>query len=145
MPDEILLVVNEKPHIVQAREDTPLLYVLRNELGLTSPHVRGELHGSSIVGRVILLAKKYNKERGMTLTISEKGWVVIPAELRRKYQLTPGSEVIIVDYGGVLSIVPATKNPVQQGRGMLTGVPSLANDLRKEHAKERAQGSSKTK
>ena len=38
MPDEIVLVVNEKPHTVQAAPDTPLLYVLRNELGLMSPH-----------------------------------------------------------------------------------------------------------
>ena len=81
----------------------------------------------------------------MTLTISEKGWVVIPAELRKKYQLTPGSEVIIVDYGGVLSIVPVMKNPVKQGRGLLKGVPSLTKDLRKERAKERAQNSARTK
>ena len=38
MPDAILLVVNEKPHIVKAAPDTPLLYVLRNELGLMGPH-----------------------------------------------------------------------------------------------------------
>ena len=38
MPDEIVLVVNEKPHIVQSAPDTPLLYVLRNELGFMSPH-----------------------------------------------------------------------------------------------------------
>jgi nicotinate dehydrogenase subunit A len=38
MPDEIVLVVNEKPHTVQAAPDTSLLYVLRNELGLMSPH-----------------------------------------------------------------------------------------------------------
>ena len=41
MPDEtneIVLVVNEKPHTVQAAPDTPLLYVLRNELGLMGPH-----------------------------------------------------------------------------------------------------------
>ena len=37
MSDEILLVVNGKRHTVQAAEDTPLLYVLRNELGLTGP------------------------------------------------------------------------------------------------------------
>ena len=42
----------------------------------------------------------------MTLhTISEKGWIVIPADLRRKYQLKPGDTVHIVDYGGVLSII----------------------------------------
>ena len=40
-----------------------------------------------------------------TLTISQKGWVVIPAEFRKKYQLTPGTKVQVVDYGGVLSIV----------------------------------------
>lgn len=38
MPDEIVLVVNEKPHTVESAPDTPLLYVLRNELGLMGPH-----------------------------------------------------------------------------------------------------------
>ena len=37
MSEEILLVVNGKRHTVQAAGDTPLLYVLRNELGLTGP------------------------------------------------------------------------------------------------------------
>ena len=37
MPDEIVLIVNERPHTVQAEPQTPLLYVLRNELGLTGP------------------------------------------------------------------------------------------------------------
>ena len=37
MVDEIVLMVNERPHIVQADPETPLLYVLRNELGLTGP------------------------------------------------------------------------------------------------------------
>ena len=75
----------------------------------------------------------------MTLTISNKGWVVIPAELRKKYNLLPGTEVIIVDYGGVLSIVPVLKNPIKQGRGMLKGLPSLTRDLSKERATERSR------
>lgn len=37
MSDEIILVVNGKQYTVQAAGDTPLLYVLRNELGLTGP------------------------------------------------------------------------------------------------------------
>lgn len=73
----------------------------------------------------------------MALTISNKGWVVIPAELRKKYNLLPGTEVVIVDYGGVLSIVPALKNPIKQGRGILKGLPSLTQDLSKERAQER--------
>ncbi len=37
MPDELVITVNGKPHAVQAAPDTPLLYVLRNELGLNGP------------------------------------------------------------------------------------------------------------
>ena len=72
----------------------------------------------------------------MALTISNKGWVVIPADLRKKYNLMPGTEVVIVDYGGVLAIIPALKDPIKQGRGMLKGLPSLTQDLRKERSRE---------
>ena len=87
----------------------------------------------------------YNKEFGMSLTISNKGWVVIPAELRKKYNLLPGTTVVIVDYGGVLSIVPALKNPIKQGKGLLKGLPSLTRDLLKERAKERVREEKRVK
>jgi AbrB family looped-hinge helix DNA binding protein len=84
------------------------------------------------------LVNKYNKEILMTtLTISQKGWVVIPAELRRKYQLTPGTKVRIVDYGGVLSIVKVFDDPVNQGAGMLKGSDSLTEAVTEEHRQER--------
>lgn len=38
MPSELVITVNGKKHTVQAAPDTPLLYVLRNELGLSGPH-----------------------------------------------------------------------------------------------------------
>ncbi len=38
MSNNIVLTVNGKQHTVQSSPDTPLLYVLRNELGLTGPH-----------------------------------------------------------------------------------------------------------
>ena len=37
MPSELTVTVNGKKHRVQAAPDTPLLYVLRNELGLNGP------------------------------------------------------------------------------------------------------------
>jgi nicotinate dehydrogenase subunit A len=37
MADSIVINVNGKPHTVQADPETPLLYVLRNELGLHGP------------------------------------------------------------------------------------------------------------
>ena len=80
----------------------------------------------------------------MALTISSKGWVVIPAELRKKYNLLPGTEVVIVDYGGVLSIIPALKNPVKEGRGMLKEYPSLSQDLLEERRRERSRENRRT-
>lgn len=74
----------------------------------------------------------------MTLTISSKGWVVIPAELRRKYNLTPGTPVQVVDYGGVLALLPLVQSPVEQAAGLLKGETSLTASLLAEHAREAA-------
>jgi AbrB family looped-hinge helix DNA binding protein len=73
----------------------------------------------------------------MTVTVSEKGWVVIPAELRRKHKLHPGTEVQVVDYGGVLALVPKLSDPVHQAAGMLKGPKSLRRALLAEHRAER--------
>jgi len=51
----------------------------------------------------------------------------------------PGTEVIIVDYGGVLSIVPALRNPIKQGRGSLKDLPSLTKDLLQERKTEKSR------
>jgi AbrB family looped-hinge helix DNA binding protein len=42
----------------------------------------------------------------MPVTVSEKGWVAIPAHLRKKDNLHPGAEVSVVDYAGVLTLIP---------------------------------------
>jgi AbrB family looped-hinge helix DNA binding protein len=81
----------------------------------------------------------YNAEGAsvMTVTVSEKGWVVIPAELRKKHHLYPGTEVQVVDYGGVLALVPKLTDPVSQAAGMLKGRKSLRRALLAEHRAER--------
>lgn len=74
-----------------------------------------------------------------TLTISTKGWIVIPAELRKKYGLTPGAQIRVVDYGGVLALVPLLENPIKQAAGMLKGPSSLTQALLNERAQELAR------
>jgi AbrB family looped-hinge helix DNA binding protein len=73
----------------------------------------------------------------MMVTVSAKGWVVIPAELRKKHNLHPGTEVQVVDYGGVLALVPKLDDPVHQAAGMLKGRKSLRRALLAEHREER--------
>jgi AbrB family looped-hinge helix DNA binding protein len=69
----------------------------------------------------------------MNAKISQKGWIVIPASLREKYGLKPGFNVHIIDYGGVLSMVPTLINPIAEGKGFLKGTDSLINALLQEH------------
>jgi AbrB family looped-hinge helix DNA binding protein len=71
-----------------------------------------------------------------TAKISQKGWVVIPVEYRRRYGLKPGDSVRIVDYGGVLSLVPSLRDPIEDARGMLPDA-SLTKSLLVERARER--------
>jgi len=72
----------------------------------------------------------------LNVTVSQKGWVVIPAELRKKYGIKPGSKLQFVDYGGVMSLIPGFEDPVHEGAGMLQGGPSLTEAIVEEHRKE---------
>jgi AbrB family looped-hinge helix DNA binding protein len=76
----------------------------------------------------------------MSLKISQKGWVVIPADLRRKYDLKPGDRITVVDYGGVLSLIPASADPLGTAAGMLKGEASLTQSLISDRKKERVRG-----
>ena len=71
-----------------------------------------------------------------TATISSKGWIVIPAEYRRKYGLEEGQRVQIVDYGGVLSSVLSMPDPIEGAWGLLKGGPSLTRALTEERRRD---------
>jgi AbrB family looped-hinge helix DNA binding protein len=73
----------------------------------------------------------------MNVKLSQKGWIVIPSALRKKYGLKPGSNVQVVDYGGVLSIVPTFEEPVKAGAGMLKDADSLTAAIIAEHQQDR--------
>jgi AbrB family looped-hinge helix DNA binding protein len=73
------------------------------------------------------------------LTISDKGWVVIPSTLRNKYNLNPGMQVHVVDYGGILSLLPVLGRPIEHSAGILKGKKSLTRALLSEHTQERTR------
>ncbi len=75
-----------------------------------------------------------------TSTLSEKGWVVIPQDMRKRYGLKKGSKVHLVDYGGVISVVPASENPVKNTLGMLKGKTSLVKALAKSRRQDAERG-----
>ena len=72
-----------------------------------------------------------------TMTVSTKGWVVIPAEYRKKYNVHAGTEVEVVDFGGGMSLVPQMKHPIREAHGLLRGNRKLTAALLAERAEER--------
>ena len=72
----------------------------------------------------------------MEAKVSAKGWVVIPAEYREKYNLKPGTRVRFVDYGGALTLVRVPNDPIKASRGVLKSKTSLTQELLEEHRKE---------
>jgi antitoxin PrlF len=62
-------------------------------------------------------------------TLTEKGQIVIPAEIRARYELTPGTQLEFVDEGGVIRLVirrRVTPSDPQAGFGLVKVKPSAA-------------------
>ncbi len=55
----------------------------------------------------------------MKIRLSSKGQVVLPAGIRRRYQLATGDELELVDAGDHLVLWPAAVDPVTRLRGLL--------------------------
>ena len=75
-----------------------------------------------------------------TSTLSEKGWVVIPQEMRAHYGLKKGDRVHVIDYGGVISIIPASEASIKNSLGMLKGKTSLVKELAKSRWQDAERG-----
>ena len=67
---------------------------------------------------------------GNTVTVSEKGAIVIPKGIRERYGICPGDKVHVLDWGGQITLVKIPPgDPIERGYGMLKGGPSLTRDL----------------
>ena len=71
-----------------------------------------------------------------SVKVLAKGQVVIPASIRKKYRIQPGSEIQVFEYGNLTYLVPPSEDPVKEAMGCLPTTPSLAEDLLKERRKD---------
>ena len=69
--------------------------------------------------------------------VSKKGWVVIPAPLRKRFGLTPGTVVEFREEEGKILILPRTEDSVKELYGQLAGKISLTDALLESRARER--------
>ena len=67
-----------------------------------------------------------------TVKTLAKGQIVIPAEMRKKYHIEPGTELQIMDYNGIIYLVPPVDDPIKAAQGSLPSRPSLSGQLLRE-------------
>jgi len=68
--------------------------------------------------------------------VSAKGWVVIPAALRKRFGIKPGASVVFQEAPDGIVLVPEEKDPVDALFGKLAGKASLTDALLRERARE---------
>ena len=69
-----------------------------------------------------------------TATLTERGQVVIPADIRARYGLTPGTQVEFVDDGGVIRLLVRRKvapSDPEAGYGMVKVAPRRTGEPRR--------------
>lgn len=74
----------------------------------------------------------------MRSTITERGQTVIPAEIRRKFRLSPADRLEWVVEPDGIRVVPVRANPIEafRGRGKGGATQRLLTERREEAAKE---------
>jgi AbrB family looped-hinge helix DNA binding protein len=72
----------------------------------------------------------------MAQRIPKKGQIVLPAKLRKKFQLEPGGMVKVEEENGHITVIPLAKDPIAKLYGILKGPYSLTEDLLTERRLE---------
>ena len=78
-----------------------------------------------------------------TAYVTTKGQLVIPARIRRKLGIKPGTKVCFVERGGEILFQPVTKEYIRSVCGMLKSTASVTEDLLSERKKDREREGAK--
>jgi AbrB family looped-hinge helix DNA binding protein len=71
-----------------------------------------------------------------TVKTLAKGQIVIPAAIRKKYHIEPGTEMQVMEYGGIIYLIPPVEDPIKAACGLLPPTPSLSEKLLREQEGE---------
>lgn len=69
--------------------------------------------------------------------VTTKGQLVIPARIRRKLGIKPGTKVCFVERGGEILFQPVTKEYIRSVCGMLKSTTSVTQELLADRKKDR--------
>ena len=73
----------------------------------------------------------------MVVTMSSKGQLVIPAEVRTALGILPGTRILVTVENKRIVLQPVTEQLVDELKGILAGGPSLADELQRERRSDK--------
>jgi AbrB family looped-hinge helix DNA binding protein len=74
-----------------------------------------------------------------TVKVLSKGQIVIPAGIRKKYEIKPGSTIQVFEYDNLIYLVPPSTDDLRTAMGCLPDRPSLSAELLAERQKDFAE------
>jgi AbrB family looped-hinge helix DNA binding protein len=78
-----------------------------------------------------------------TAYVSSKGQLVIPADLRRRYGIKPGTKIQFIEGDNQIVLQPVTKTLIRSLWGKYKDEKSMTEELLKERAKDRQREEAK--
>jgi AbrB family looped-hinge helix DNA binding protein len=75
--------------------------------------------------------------------VTTKGQLVIPARIRRKLGIKPGTKVCFVERGGEILFQPVTKEYIRSVCGMLKSPSSVTQELLSDRKKDKEREEAK--
>ena len=70
-------------------------------------------------------------------TVSTKGQLVIPAEMRESLGIGPGTRIAVTLQGPRIILEPVSERLVDETRGLFAGGPPLTTALKKRRGKDK--------
>jgi len=71
------------------------------------------------------------------LTVSTKGQLVIPADVRAELGIEPGSRIALTVENARIILQPVNQRLAERLRGRFAGGPSMADELQRERREDR--------
>jgi AbrB family looped-hinge helix DNA binding protein len=78
-----------------------------------------------------------------TAYVTSKGQLVVPARLRRKYGIKPGTKICFIERESEIVFQPVTRECIRGVCGMLKSETSATEELLKERAKDKEREEAK--
>ena len=75
--------------------------------------------------------------------VTSKGQLVVPAKLRRRYGIKPGTKVCFIEREGQIIFQPVTKDYIRNVCGMLKSTTSATEELLEERARDKEREEAK--